>query len=180
MDSFLSKNLKNLRRYKQLSQTELADKLEVTRNRIASYESSSAEPKLKVLQRYAEFFDVGIDDLLNRDLSDERQLVKARHHISTAGEGVKNNGKQAAEDQVIINDDEVLRDFVQKNYQIANMVNGFKAYKDLRVKMDGADAAAEGLISAANLLYLLEYLLDINKKLIEIINSDQIMIKKSS
>lgn len=59
------KNLKSLRQKKNLTQTQLADALEVSRSSISLYELDLREPDLKFLQRVSNYFEVSVDDLLD-------------------------------------------------------------------------------------------------------------------
>lgn len=74
--NFFATNIKYLRKQKGLTQSELANKLGVNRPKIGSYEEGRAEPKLSTLQRFSHFYKVGLDDLLERDLSKEETNQK--------------------------------------------------------------------------------------------------------
>lgn len=65
---FFAENLKFLRTRKKISQTDLADRLEITRTTLAGYEKN-VQPPIKVLVRIAEFFNVSLDALIRYDLS---------------------------------------------------------------------------------------------------------------
>lgn len=65
----LDKNIKLLRKNKGLTQDEFAKKLGVNRAMIGSYEEGRAQPKISVLQSISNYFNVSIDDLINKDLS---------------------------------------------------------------------------------------------------------------
>ncbi len=67
--TFIAENIKFLRKKKQLTQDELAVKIGVKRSMIGSYEESRAIPKLPLLQAMAYYFDVPLNDLLDKDLS---------------------------------------------------------------------------------------------------------------
>lgn len=67
--SFLSNNIRSFRKGKNLTQEELANKIGVTRSIIGAYEEGRAEPKLQTLQNLAYYFEVGLDDLLSKDLA---------------------------------------------------------------------------------------------------------------
>lgn len=69
MSIFLSKNIRTLRKNKQLSQQKLAESLEISRSKIASYESGSIEPKIEYLLNLSRFFEVDLTDLICKDLS---------------------------------------------------------------------------------------------------------------
>lgn len=50
---------------KGLSQTQLAEALGMTRDRIAYYERAARNPSLEVVQKVADFFGVSVGELLN-------------------------------------------------------------------------------------------------------------------
>ncbi|WP_192820763.1 LexA family transcriptional regulator [Rufibacter sp. LB8] len=64
----LSTNLKYLRKQQNLTQVQLAEKLEIKRSLIGAYEEGRAEPKLATLQRMAQVFQVSVDQLISPDL----------------------------------------------------------------------------------------------------------------
>ena len=61
-----AENLKTLRKEKGLDQQELAQKLSVSSKTISHWETSYTEPSLAQLTLIADFFDVSLDDLLDR------------------------------------------------------------------------------------------------------------------
>ena len=63
----LSKNLKKIRKDNNLSQEQLADKLQVSRQAISKWESGSAYPEMEKILQICKEFDVNIDDLLNKE-----------------------------------------------------------------------------------------------------------------
>ena len=68
MSNNFGKNLKFLRRLAGFTQTQLADVFGIKRNNISSYESGFAEPKLILLMRFAEYFDVEMSQLLEESM----------------------------------------------------------------------------------------------------------------
>lgn len=66
--SIFSDNLRFLREKKDLSQQKLADKLIITRIRLAKYEQGVSEPPFDVLQRLSKFYNVSIDILISVNL----------------------------------------------------------------------------------------------------------------
>lgn len=75
-------NLTILRKERKLSQQELGNKIGLARNTICQYESGNRVPDVSTLILLADFFNVSIDYLLDRDekgqppLSDpKRQLI---------------------------------------------------------------------------------------------------------
>lgn len=71
--SILGDNLRNLRKNKGLTQTELAMQIGVKRAVIGAYEEGRAEPKLQTLQTISRFFKASIDDLLNGPMHKQTQ-----------------------------------------------------------------------------------------------------------
>lgn len=67
--SNLPTNLRYLRKQKDLTQEQLAQKLGLKRAMIGAYEEGRAEPKLITLQHFCQFFKVRMDQLVLRDLT---------------------------------------------------------------------------------------------------------------
>ena len=61
---YFAYNLKVLREEQNLTQPELAKKLNVSKDMISFWENSKYEPTATNIIKVAEFFDVSIDDLL--------------------------------------------------------------------------------------------------------------------
>ena len=61
-----SQRLKLLRNEKNLLQKELADKLNISRSTIASWESGNRIPELGAIEKLSDFFEVSIDYLLGK------------------------------------------------------------------------------------------------------------------
>ncbi len=66
--SKISKNLRHLRQLKGWSQENLADKLDITRARIGSYEEERCDPPIETLIKISKLFHVAIDALVKCDL----------------------------------------------------------------------------------------------------------------
>lgn len=60
-------NLIALRKMKNLSQEELAEQLQVSRQTVSKYEQGESLPDIDKCKRLAEIFDVSLDDLVNYD-----------------------------------------------------------------------------------------------------------------
>ena len=58
-------NLIQLRKYHQLTQEDLAEKVGVTRQAIAKWEAGETVPDLERCRKLAEIFEVSLDDLAN-------------------------------------------------------------------------------------------------------------------
>lgn len=66
--SYLSSNLRFLRKQKNITQNDLADQLDVQRTMISAYEDGRSEPKLFTLRKLAEILEVGVEELLDHDI----------------------------------------------------------------------------------------------------------------
>jgi transcriptional regulator with XRE-family HTH domain len=74
--SRLSNNIRFLRRQKELTQSEFAEKIGVKRSVIGAYEEGRAEPKLQTLQLMCDFFQISLDSLVNKDVEQEKPVQK--------------------------------------------------------------------------------------------------------
>ncbi|MCS1382763.1 helix-turn-helix transcriptional regulator [Lysinibacillus sphaericus] len=72
----LSTRLKALRTKKNLTQKQLAEKINVTHVSISGYESGNRSPDTDTLQRLADFFEVSTDYLLGRTDTSEPSTVE--------------------------------------------------------------------------------------------------------
>lgn len=81
--SYLSSNLRWLRKQKKWSQEELASKIDLNRGNIASYENGTAEPKICNLLKMAKLFSVNLICLVQRDLGTDKEEPSMA--IPTAG-----------------------------------------------------------------------------------------------
>lgn len=61
-----NKVFKELRKTRGYSQTDLSEKLDISRSSISMYENGNREPDFETLEKIADFFNVDIDYLLGR------------------------------------------------------------------------------------------------------------------
>lgn len=66
--SYISKNLKHIRKVHGLTQEQFAQKVGVNRPAVGAYEEGRAEPKLTTLTTIADIFQIRLDALINEDL----------------------------------------------------------------------------------------------------------------
>ncbi len=67
----ISSNLKYLRKKKGLTQQQFADELKIKRSLVGAYEEERAEPKYDLLQQFANYYELSIDELLNEKINDK-------------------------------------------------------------------------------------------------------------
>jgi transcriptional regulator with XRE-family HTH domain len=62
-----AKSLKGLRETRKIGQQALADKIGVSKGIISLWEQGKREPKLQYLIRLADYFEVSLDELVDRE-----------------------------------------------------------------------------------------------------------------
>ena len=67
--NFFPSNLEYLRKSKNLTQSNLAEKIKVDQTTIGRWEDGNREPTIGNVANIAEFFNVSLPDLLDKDLS---------------------------------------------------------------------------------------------------------------
>ena len=77
----LKDKLRQLRVEHEYTQEMLALKLKIKQYNIADYEVGRIEPNLPILLRYADIFDVSMDELLERKVMDPARETKVRQKI---------------------------------------------------------------------------------------------------
>ena len=84
-------NLVSLRKLHDLSQEELADRLQVSRQTLSKYETGESLPDIERCKQLAEIFGVSLDDLVNYDTAATGLNVppKGRHTFGLVTVGDK-------------------------------------------------------------------------------------------
>lgn len=72
-----AQNIAFLRKKKALSQQALSEELDIPRSTLSGYEQSYAEPDIRTIIQFAQFFQVDLDDLLTKKLSSSGTVVKS-------------------------------------------------------------------------------------------------------
>jgi transcriptional regulator with XRE-family HTH domain len=82
-----NKNLKYLRKLRGWTQEEFAQKLRIKRSLLGAYEEERAEPRIDVLEVVCDIFKLTLDDILRKDLSDNKgnYLAKRRQMKLASG-----------------------------------------------------------------------------------------------
>lgn len=73
-----NQNLKYLRKLRGWTQEEFANKLNIKRSLLGAYEEERAEPRIDVLELVCDMFKLTLDDILRKDLSDNKSNYLAR------------------------------------------------------------------------------------------------------
>lgn len=68
MDKKFCSNLKSIRKYNNLTQKQVADKLGVVESCYANWEQGRTEPSIESLRKLGEIFKIDIESLINGEL----------------------------------------------------------------------------------------------------------------
>lgn len=115
---FLPFNIRCLRKKRNLSQEELANKIGLNRGNIASYEKGTAEPKICNLVKLSRLFEVSIIDLTQKDLRDEATLVAASNNYQKVSQGER----------------ELIRQFTNRAEEFHQVINGLYTCHQFKLK----------------------------------------------
>ena len=77
----LSENLQNLRKLKNMSQEELAEKLNVSRQAVSKWESGSGYPETEKIISICEIFDCSMDQLVKGKISNDIKSEKNNYDL---------------------------------------------------------------------------------------------------
>ena len=78
----LADNLKKIRKEHNLSQEQLAEQLNVSRQSVSKWESNQAYPEMDKMVQLCKLFNLNIDDLLNQDISEVNNNKQVKNSIN--------------------------------------------------------------------------------------------------
>ncbi|MFD1435241.1 helix-turn-helix domain-containing protein [Kroppenstedtia eburnea] len=105
----IGKRLAYLRKQKNLSMQEIANRLGIAKSTYAGYESDYRQPSLEVINKIADFFDVSTDYLLGRTNVPSQFETEAAHRTDDPMDDLP---QQAREDI------EKFKEFIRQKYGI--------------------------------------------------------------
>src|SRR3982075_3681941 len=82
-----NKNLKYLRKLRGWTQEEFAQKLRIKRSLLGAYEEERAEPRIDILEIVADIFKMTLDELLRKDVSDNKGNYIAKRRAQKLSNG---------------------------------------------------------------------------------------------
>ena len=91
---YIALNIKFLRTVAGLSQEELAQKVELNRGNITSYERGAAKPNINTIKRIAAFFNTDLEKLVQTDMSKTLSLEELQD-LYSKGKGFDAVSKNA-------------------------------------------------------------------------------------
>jgi len=148
--TYFGSNLKLLRRLGGMSQKDLASVLNLTRNKIASYESGVVEPKAELFLEVSRFFNVDPKEMLGTVFTDH--LIESMKINTQDLEGTENHLIQAIEG------------FIEKTNEMTKIMTGYKTMLELKTHQD--DSVKALYRSFEEVLELFELLIQSNWEII--------------
>ncbi|NND79164.1 MAG: helix-turn-helix transcriptional regulator, partial [Maribacter sp.] len=134
MENYFAKNLKYLRKERNISQTALAIALKISRSKVASYESRGVEPQLQLLISIAQFFDISLEDLIGKDIQTKVNLEGKKaiqpftselpSQTTEKPDGINLNTLQTNN----------LDNFLKESATIVKMLEGFKVFYKIKAE----------------------------------------------
>ncbi len=82
-----NRNLKYLRKLRGWTQEEFASKLRIKRSLLGAYEEERAEPRIDVLEVVCDIFRLTLDEILRKDLSDNKSNYLAKRRAMKLATG---------------------------------------------------------------------------------------------
>ena len=82
-----NKNLKYLRKLRGWTQEEFANKLRIKRSLLGAYEEERADPRIDVLEVVCDIFKLTLDEILRKDLSDNKSNYLAKRRAIKQASG---------------------------------------------------------------------------------------------
>lgn len=82
-----NQNLKYLRKLRGWTQEEFANKLRIKRSLLGAYEEERAEPRIDVLEVVCDIFKLTLDEILRKDLSDNKSNYLAKRRAMKLASG---------------------------------------------------------------------------------------------
>jgi transcriptional regulator with XRE-family HTH domain len=146
-------NLKLLRRISGMSQTELAQKLSLTRNNIASYESGLVEPNAKTFLAVCAYFEVTPEDML--------EVIMSKKPVANV---IDLSDDMDTMDKFLVDQ---FDEFVTQTNDMTKVLEGYQTLLELRLESDNDHSAKEFYVSFDDLLQLLRTLIKTNWDLVE-------------
>ncbi|MCB0589151.1 MAG: helix-turn-helix domain-containing protein [Phaeodactylibacter sp.] len=167
LTSYLSKNIRFLRKSRQWSQEELARHLGIKRSNIAAYESKNVEPRLSLLLKMAKLFNVNMAEFIHKDIS---SVGRVQEPFEQSPESETPDRVEPVELPADL-DETVLEEFVERSVSIRKMLEGFKIFYKFKKERQEKEGVANGKpnIDIDNFLNLIEHMLSLNEGVIELL-----------
>lgn len=168
---YFAKNLKYLRREKGLSQEQMAGLVGLNRGNIASYEKQSAEPSMLNLTKIGNFFNVELNDIIEKDLSLKDDIIYKLDDTDLAGSVDDKPVKELFIESLEDNQKKIEK-FRERSDEMARILDGFKQFHKFRMENSAklSDDVKKMALDYEKLLEVLEEVLSTNKHMMELLD----------
>jgi transcriptional regulator with XRE-family HTH domain len=145
----VGENIKNIRKKNNITQEELAEKLNVTRQAVSSWENGKTEPDIETLTNIAQIFDISIDELVDGIPKGIKELRGKKSHLYI---GIGFTLFYIISSLLMIIIEKPLHDYVNSSYDVFYSALCVLVWKPLTVFSAGIGISA--LISYISGLYM--------------------------
>ena len=145
----VGENIKNIRKKNNITQEELAEKLNVTRQAVSSWENGKTEPDIETLTNIAQIFDISIDELVDGIPKGIKELRGKKSHLHI---GIGFTLFYIISSLLMIILEKPLHDYVNSSYDVFYSALCVLVWKPLTVVSAGIGISA--LISYISGLYM--------------------------
>jgi len=168
---YFAKNLKYLRREKGLSQEQMAGLVGLNRGNIASYEKQSAEPSILNLTKIGNFFNVELNDIIEKDLSLKDDIIYKLDDTDLAGSVDDKPVKELFIESLEDNQKKIEK-FRKRSDEMARILDGFKQFHKFRMENSAklSDDVKKMALDYEKLLEVLEEVLSTNKHIMQLLD----------
>ena len=156
--SYLAQNIRFLRKQKKLSQQKLATALGIKRSNIAAYETKNVEPRLSLIRKMANFFQVSLADLITQNLA---QALSEGTNLQPWAEN-RSPG-----------DAEALRRFSPRVEEMRKLLEGFQVFYQYRRHTMRQHAADQTMSNndIENFLIFINQVISYNNEVFDLLTS---------
>lgn len=81
MDCLLAEKLKELRKSKNITQEKLAEKLDISRSKISSWETNKRDMTITDAVNIADYYEISLDNLLNVKPIKEKEYIEISYNF---------------------------------------------------------------------------------------------------
>jgi transcriptional regulator with XRE-family HTH domain len=145
----VGENIKNIRKKNNITQEELAEKLNVTRQAVSNWENGKTEPDIETLTNIAQIFDISIDELVDGIPKGIKELRGKKSHLYI---GIGFTLFYIISSLLMIILEKPLHDYVNSSYDVFYSALCVLVWKPLTVFSAGIGISA--LISYISGLYM--------------------------
>jgi len=167
--TYIAKNMRFLRKMTGLSQHDFAQKVDLNRGNIASYEKGTAEPSTEKLLRITKFFHVDLTDFIEKDLEEELNQKNINISVKNGELHISHQSlEEVVDGEMNQNNQQSTQVLGERSVELKKILEGFQNYSQYKsAKYKELSDVEKGYLSDSfRLLEIAEDILDINRQLL--------------